>query len=63
MKSPVHHIASIAVLLLAMGAVSVSADTSQEKALCFQMHGKLMSKPALSNPDACWRVHAYLMNR
>ncbi len=30
---------------------------------CFHAHGKLMSKPALTNIYDCWRAHSYLMER
>jgi len=72
MKSRIRTVVSVAVLLLAIGTAGVSAatapekragGTANEKALCFETHGKLMNKPALTNPDACWRVHAYRMNR
>jgi len=72
MKSRIRTVVSVAVLLLAIGTAGVSAATAPEqraggtadgKALCFRMHEKLMSKPALMNPDTCWRAHAYLMNR
>jgi hypothetical protein len=72
MKARTITIASIAALLLAAGTVSVVAATSQDKKaaedqakkeVCFRAHGKLMSKPALMNPNDCWRAHGYLMER
>jgi len=40
-----------------------AADRWAEMEKCFREHGKLMSKPALTNPYDCWRAHAYLMTR
>ncbi len=72
MKARTIAIVSIAALLLAAGTVSVVAATSQDKKAaedqarkeaCFRAHGKLMSKPAVTNINDCWRVHGYLMER
>jgi hypothetical protein len=72
MKTRTITIASIAVLWLAAGTVSAVAATSQDKKAaedqakkedCFRAHGKLMSKPALTNIYDCWRAHGYLMTR
>ena len=40
-----------------------AADRRAEMEKCFREHGKLMGKPALTNPYDCWRAHAYLMTR
>ncbi len=69
MKTPFHIIASIAAALFAvMSAGAYAAQDKQsgndaKKEVCFKMHAKLMSKPALMNINDCWRVHAYLMDR
>lgn len=72
MKTRYNVLASIAVLL-AVTSTSACAtppqdqkaadDLTTKKEICFRMHGKLMSKPALMNLQDCWRVHAYLMDR
>jgi len=65
-------IASIAALLLATGTVSAVAATLQNmkaaedqtrKEACFRAHGKLMSKPAVTNINDCWCAHNHLMER
>lgn len=43
-------------------AAQTTPDTARMEA-CFREHGKLMSKPALTNMYDCWRVHGYLMGR
>lgn len=40
-----------------------AADRRAEMEKCFREHGKLMGKPALTNPYDCWHAHAYLMTR
>ncbi|MHB8455755.1 MAG: hypothetical protein ACYDDO_13925 [Acidiferrobacterales bacterium] len=46
-------------------AASAATSTSREAQMeaCFRAHGKLMSKPAVTNIYDCWRAHAYLMDR
>lgn len=72
MKARTITIASIAALLFAAGTVSAVAATSQDKKAaeeqakkeaCFRAHSKLMSKPAVTNINDCWRAHRYLMER
>ena len=40
-----------------------AAEDQARKEACFRAHGKHMSKPALMNPNDCWRAHGYLMER
>lgn len=70
MKARTITIASMVALLLAAGTVSAVAATSQDKKAtedqarkeaCFRVHGKQMSKPAVTNINDCWRAHSYLM--
>ncbi|MHB8743436.1 MAG: hypothetical protein ACYC9L_09960 [Sulfuricaulis sp.] len=46
-------------------AASAATSTTHQARMeaCFREHGKLMSKPAVTNIYACWRAHTYLMNR
>jgi len=45
-------------------ASTATATTDQARMeACFRAHGKLMSKPAVTNIYDCWRAHAYLMDR
>ena len=46
----------------AAGNNEVQARSAQIQA-CFRMHGELMDKPALRNPQDCWRVHGFLMKQ
>lgn len=43
-------------------AATTTADQAQMEA-CFRAHGKLMSKPVVTNIYDCWRAHSYLMDR
>jgi hypothetical protein len=44
-------------------SASVTAPTDTEIKACFEAHTRLMEKPAVNNPVACWRAHGYLMGR
>ena len=46
----------------AASAATSTTDQAQMEA-CFRAHGKLMSKPAVTNIYDCWRAHNYLMKR
>ena len=46
----------------AAGNNGVQTRSAQIQA-CFRMHGQLMDKPALRNPQDCWRVHGFLMKQ
>lgn len=72
MNTRLRTVISIGALLLAATSWSAlaasapeqkAADTASKKEICFKMHAKLMSKPALTNVNDCWRVHGYLMER
>lgn len=63
---------SLAALVLAgvvagtITAAALAATSTTDQArmeACFRAHGKLMSKPALTNIHDCWRAHSYLMER
>ena len=51
-----------ATVTAAASAATSTADPARMEA-CFRAHGKLMSKPALTNIYDCWRAHSYLMER
>ncbi|MHB8744106.1 MAG: hypothetical protein ACYC9L_13380 [Sulfuricaulis sp.] len=49
---------------LTAAALAATSTTDQARMeACFWVHGKLMSKPAVTNKYACWRAHSYLMDR
>lgn len=45
----------------ALATTSTTDQAQMEK--CFRAHGKLMSKPAVTNIYDCWRAHSYLNER
>ncbi len=62
-------LAALAVVGMVAGAIATEAlattstpDQARMEA-CFRAHGKLMSKPAVTNIYDCWRAHGYLMGR
>ncbi len=46
----------------ATGNNEVQTRSAQIQA-CFRTHGQAMDKPALRNPQDCWRVHGFLMKQ
>ena len=49
------------ITVAALAATSTTDPARMEA--CFRAHGKLMSKPAVTNIYDCWRTHSYLMER
>lgn len=47
-----------AVTAASLAATSTTDQARMEK--CFRTHGKLMSKPAVTNIYDCWRAHGHL---
>ncbi len=54
---------AIVVIVFASPAVSVAAQSESAMQDCFSKHARLMTKPAVKNPQHCWRTHGYLMER
>ena len=62
-------VTALTLAAVSAGVIAEAASTEKSAALqakmeeCFRVHGKLMSKPAVTNIHDCWRAHGYLMER
>lgn len=54
---------AVAGTITASALAATSALDQARMEACFRAHGKLMSKPAVTNIYDCWRAHGYLMER
>lgn len=53
----------VAGTVTAAALAATSATDQARMEACFRAHGKLMSKPAVTNIYDCWRAHSYLSER